>query len=95
MSVYVDSMKAPYGRMKMCHMVADTHEELMDMVRRIGVDPKWIQQEGLYSEHFDIALSKKKKALEHGAIEIGMRELVLVTYKKLPEDDPRRAYLDD
>lgn len=70
MSVYVDSMRAPLGRMKMCHMIADSHEELMAMVRRIGVDPKWIQDAGTYREHFDIALSKRALAVAAGAVEV-------------------------
>lgn len=70
MSVYVDDMNAPFGRMLMCHMIADTTEELLAMVDKIGVQRKWIQDKGTYREHFDIALSKKKLALSHGAIEI-------------------------
>lgn len=69
MSVYVDDMEAPFGRMKMCHMYADSHEELVAMADAIGVARMWIQHPGhRVKEHFDIALSKKKLALEHGAI---------------------------
>jgi hypothetical protein len=75
MSVYVDTMRAPLGRMKMCHMIADSHEELMAMVRTIGVDPKWIQDAGTHREHFDIALSKRALAVAAGAREITLREL--------------------
>jgi hypothetical protein len=70
MSVYVDDMNAPFGRMLMCHMVADTHEELISMAQKIGVDTKWIQNAGNYREHFDICLSMKKKAIAAGAIEV-------------------------
>lgn len=70
MSVYVDDMNAPFGRMLMCHLIADTTEELLTMVDKIGVQRKWIQNAGTNREHFDIALSKKKLALAAGAIEI-------------------------
>lgn len=75
MSVYVDTMKAPFGRMIMCHMIADSTEELIAMAKRIGVAPKWIQQRGQYGEHFDVCLSAKKKAIARGAKEITWREL--------------------
>jgi hypothetical protein len=68
-SVYIDDMEAPFGRMKMCHMYADTHEELVAMADAIGVARKWIQYPGHpVKEHFDIALSKKALALQYGAI---------------------------
>ncbi|HET7111693.1 MAG TPA: DUF4031 domain-containing protein [Gemmatimonadales bacterium] len=79
MSVYVDDMKAAFGRMKMCHMVADSNAELLAMVDRIGVARKWIQAEGTSREHFDIALSKRAEAVKAGAVEITMRQLAMRT----------------
>ncbi len=69
MSVYVDGMTAKFGRMVMCHMVADSTEELLEMVDKIGVQRKWIQYAGTGREHFDISLGKKALAIKHGAIE--------------------------
>lgn len=77
MSVFVDDMKAPFGRMVMCHMGADTTEELLQMADTIGVARKWIQDPGTWREHFDIALSKRALAVKAGAIEITVREFVL------------------
>ena len=74
--VYVDNMRAKYGRLIMCHMIADSPLELAKMCVRIGVDYKWIQKEGTHEEHFDICLSKRKMAIREGAIPVTLRELV-------------------
>jgi hypothetical protein len=66
----VDDMKAPFGRMVMCHMMADTTEELLEMADKIGVDRKWLQAAGTKREHFDICLSKRALAIRHGAQEV-------------------------
>jgi hypothetical protein len=79
MAVYVDNMQANYGRMKMCHMVADSTEELMAMADRIGVARKWIQKAGTYQEHFDICMTKRKVAVSAGALEVTMKELCKIT----------------
>lgn len=68
MPVYVDDMQASYGRMKMCHMLADTVAELLEMADKIGVDRKWFQT--LSHPHFDICMAKRRLAVKHGAIEV-------------------------
>lgn len=75
MAVYVDGMRAPYGRMKMCHMLADSREELLAMADLIGVDRKWLQKSGTAQEHFDIAMTKRALAIANGAISVSRREL--------------------
>ena len=53
MSVYVDDMEASFGRMKMCHMWADTLDELLAMADRIGVDRRWLQRPSGSSDGHD------------------------------------------
>lgn len=74
MTVYVDDMRAPYGRMIMCHMIADTDDELHAMAARIGVARRWFQKPGTARRHYDIALSKRALAVEAGAVEITWRQ---------------------
>lgn len=76
MTVYVDDMRANYGRMVMCHMGADTTEELLSMADKIGVRRKWIQQAGTPYEHFDVSLGARAKAVAAGAVELTTREFV-------------------
>ena len=75
MAVYVDKADIPYGRMIMCHMVADTLEELHAMAERIGVRRKWFQGQGS-TPHYDVCLSKKRLAIGFGAEEIGRHRFV-------------------
>lgn len=70
MSVYVDNFAAPYGRMIMCHMMADSRDELLAMADQIGVNRKWLQKAGTVHEHFDICKAKRFLAVKAGAIEV-------------------------
>ena len=70
MSVYVDGSNYGYGRMVMCHMIADTPDELHAMADRIGVARRWFQDTSKASfPHYDIAKSKRALAVAAGAIE--------------------------
>lgn len=82
MPVYVDLMKAKYGRMVMCHMVADTTDELLAMADYIGVDRKWIQHAGTLREHFDICKTKRAKAIKAGAKEVSTMGLARIMRAK-------------
>lgn len=78
MTCYVDQPIFPFGRMMMCHLWADSLDELLAMVDRIGVDRKWIQGHpdlsfGKHRKaswvHFDIAKGKRALAIQAGALE--------------------------
>ena len=81
MAVYVDDMYLQplnrYGRMNRSHMTADNDLELHEMARKIGVDLNWYQ-----GDHYNICLSKRWAALEHGAIPITMREMAVRVRRK-------------
>lgn len=71
MTVYVDDMRSRYGRMVMCHMIADTEWELHEFARHIGIRRKWFQ-----GDHYDICMVKKALARRSGAIEVTRRAMV-------------------
>jgi hypothetical protein len=82
MSVYVDRSFAKYGRMLMCHMIADTRTELLQMADAIGVARQHIQKRGTPNEHFDICKAKRERAVRLGAMEITSRQLVEIIASK-------------
>lgn len=82
MSVYVDHWCADYRGMKMCHMMADTTEELLAMADKIGVQKKWIQKQGTSWEHFDVCQTKRRLAIKAGAIEVSAKDLARLWISK-------------
>ena len=76
MTVYVDDPVHPFGRMLMCHCIADTREELLAMMTLIGVQHKWIQKKGTDYEHFDISKGKRDQAIRNGAVPLSSKDLV-------------------
>ena len=82
MAVYVDNMKAGYRRMKMCHMVADTTDELLEMADMIGVARRWLQHAGTYREHFDICLAKRALAIKAGALAVTRRQIGIMLHNR-------------
>ena len=79
--VYVDNMRASFGRMIMCHMVADSVDELHAMADKIGINRRWFQ-DNPHHPHYDVTLKKKALAVKYGAKEITMQELVSITNRR-------------
>ena len=75
MPVYVDTARHRYGRMIMCHMLADTPDELHAMADRIGVARRWYQSHAS-TPHYDICKAKRELAVGAGAVEVTRRDLV-------------------
>lgn len=70
MAVYVDQPIFPFGRMMMCHMWADSLDELHAMADRLGLRRSWFQQPPKASwEHYDVSKGVRAKAITLGAIE--------------------------
>lgn len=69
MTVYVDDMRARYRRYIMCHMIADTDQELRAMADKLGLNQNWHQ-----GDHFDITLKKRMLAIRYGAVGITWRQ---------------------
>lgn len=75
--VYIDDFYK-YKKMQkgsMSHMIADTRQELLDIINKLGINPKYIQFKDDWKEHFDISFKKRQLAIELGAIEITYRQL--------------------
>lgn len=93
MPIYVDHARNKFGRMLMCHMLADTDEELHAFAKRIGMRREWFQNQGRYP-HYDISQTKRVLAVKLGAIEISDRQVVELMRGKRPEIEPLPTQMD-
>lgn len=82
MAVYVDGAENQFGRMKMCHMLADSLVELHDMADRIGMKRAWFQP--LSSPHYDLSKTRRVLAIRLGAIEVDRHGVVAVIKRQRP-----------
>lgn len=74
MTVFIDDMFAQFRQMSMCHMIADTADELHAMAATLGIRRQWHQ-----GDHYDVSKGKRDIALRSGAKAITWRECALMT----------------
>ena len=87
MSVYVDYNQTcmPNKNWKykyVCHMRADTLEELHEMALLIGLKKDWFQSMSRFP-HYDLTPNKRRQAIKQGAIEKPSMELLKYFKRKL------------
>jgi len=86
LAVYVDDQRALYGRMIMCHMVADSLTELHAMADALGLARRWFQcPPRVRLPHYDVSLAFRTRAIGLGAKEISRREAALLARRLLAE----------
>lgn len=71
MTVYVDDYKAKFRRMVVCHMMADTLDELHEFAAKLGMKREWFQDGS--APHYDVNLTRRVLAVKLGAIELPIR----------------------
>lgn len=76
MKIWVDEAKYKFGRMLMCHMISDDIQFLHSFAAQLGIKSKWFQNTKY--PHYDICKSKRKLAVELGAIEISTKDLIKI-----------------
>jgi hypothetical protein len=95
MSVYVDPIveyggSATFRWTKSCHMYADTEKELHKMAAKIGLKRSWFQDKGTSLKHYDLIASKRFLAVQNGAVEHSLKQMVAFM-RKQREDGNRNS----
>lgn len=74
--VYVDKLRDWGWRLgASCHLTADTLNELHAFAASVGMMPAWFQN-GRSGPHYDLTASRRAKAIQLGAVELGDREFI-------------------
>lgn len=84
MSVYVDDYEGRLGRMIMCHMLADSVDELHAFAARLGLKREWFQLGS--APHYDVSKDKRALAIRLGAIHLPIK------VDEKPNPEWRRVY---
>jgi len=76
MAVYVNKLRPRFGGLSLCHLLADSLDELHAMARKISVEPSLFQHDHI--PHYDLSRAKREQAIAAGAKVIDRHELALL-----------------
>lgn len=77
MPVYVDTLVNWGWKLgESCHLIADTLDELHAFASKIGMKREWLQISANHTPHYDLTASRRKVAVDKGAIELPRRDFV-------------------
>lgn len=69
MTVYIDDYRVPYRDRRICHMIADTEQELHAMAAALGISERWFHR-----DHYDVTDELRDAAVALGAVPISARD---------------------
>ena len=91
MTLYVDNVRTPYGRMLLSHMAADTPEELQRARIQLGLPLSAVHNAGTDREHIDLSAAKRREAINIlGAVPITPRDMVRIRQKRRASTNQRQ-----
>ena len=76
MAVYVNKLRRRFGGLSLCHLLADSLDELHAMATRIGLEPSLFNRDRI--PHYDLSLTKRREAISAGAVEIDRQQLAVL-----------------
>jgi hypothetical protein len=88
MSCYVDSVRSYPGSglrySEFCHLLADSRAELHSMADSLGI-PRRFFQDHPWRWHHDLPAHLRARAVELGAVEVGMHEVGALLHRRRAE----------
>lgn len=80
-------------RRQWSHLVADSHDELVQFGRKLRLSTAWLQKRGTVRQHFDVTSSVRCRAIALGAIPMDDLGMPAVLKRKVaePESDLRAS----
>jgi hypothetical protein len=79
MAVYVNKLRTRFGGLSLCHLLADSLDELHAMAARIGLERNLFNLDMI--PHYDLSRGKRLEAIAEGAVVIDRQQLAILAQR--------------